>query len=38
MASTIVSDHSKTMFEEEHHLTVPVVSAERPAVVKEERL
>ena len=38
MASTVVSDHPEAVFEKEHHLTIPVVRAERPAVVKEERL
>jgi hypothetical protein len=38
MAATVVGDHPKTMFQEEHHLTVPIVRAQWPAVMEEERL
>src|ERR1043165_7318442 len=34
----VVSDHSKTLSEEKKHLRVPVVAAERPAVMKHQRL
>jgi len=38
MPATVVSDHSVAMFKEEHHLTVPVVCAQWPAVMEEKRL
>jgi hypothetical protein len=36
--TTVVGDHPKTTFQEEHHLTVPIVRAQWPAVMEEERL
>src|ERR1700733_14010606 len=38
MAATVMSDHSIAMLQEEHHLTIPVVSAQWPAVMKEKWL
>jgi hypothetical protein len=36
--AAVVRDHPKALFQEEHHLTVPIVSAQWPAVMKEKRL
>jgi hypothetical protein len=38
MTSAVMSDYPEPMFQEEHHLTIPIVSAEWPSVMKEERL
>ena len=38
VASAIVRDHAIAAAEEEHHLGVPVVGAERPAVMEEKWL
>jgi hypothetical protein len=38
VTATVVSDHPEALIQEEHHLTVPVVGTQWPAVMKEERL
>jgi hypothetical protein len=38
VAAAIVGDHAIALAEEEHHLGVPVVGAERPTVMEEQRL
>ena len=38
MPTAIMSDHPVTVSEKEHHLRVPIVSRERPAMMEEERL
>src|SRR6266571_7874423 len=38
MAAAVMSDHAVSPFEKEHHLSVPVVCRERPAVVEKQRL
>ena len=35
MAAAIMGDHAVALGQEEHHLGVPVVGAQRPAVVEE---
>src|ERR1700681_4004878 len=38
MSATVMSDHAVSPVEKEHHLSVPVVCRERPAMVEEQRL
>src|SRR5262249_26696565 len=38
MPTTVVRDHPIALLEEEHHLVVPVVRAQRPAMVEHNRL
>ena len=38
MATAIMGNYSITVPQEKHHLRVPIVSGEGPAVVEEERL
>jgi hypothetical protein len=38
MAATVMRDDAIALGEEEHHLGVPVVGAERPAVMEHDRL
>src|SRR5580692_5217950 len=38
MAAAIVRDHAISMGQKEKHLVVPVVGAERPTVMKHDRL
>jgi hypothetical protein len=38
MATTVVGDYPITLRQEKHHLIVPVVGAEWPAVVENDRL
>src|SRR5579862_6968781 len=38
MSAPVVSDHTIALIEEEHHLIVPIVSRERPAVAKHDGL
>src|SRR5580693_5669462 len=38
MAAAIVRDHAISLSEEEHHLAVPVIGAQRPAMMEEQRL
>ena len=38
VAATVVGDHAVAVLHEEHHLGVPVVGTERPAVVEHDRL
>src|SRR5271165_3348527 len=38
MAAAVVSDHAKAVVEEKHHLRVPIISGQRPAVTKYDRL
>ena len=38
MAAAIVGDHAVSALQEEHHLGIPVIGRERPAMMKEERL
>ena len=38
MAAAVVGDDPVAVLEEEHHLRVPVVGAQRPAVVEHDRL
>jgi hypothetical protein len=38
VAAAVMRDHTKTLGQEEHHLRVPVVRAQRPAVMKHQRL
>src|SRR5699024_4615972 len=37
-AASVVGDHTVAMRQEEQHLVVPVVAAERPSVMKDDRL
>src|SRR6516162_9386236 len=38
MAATVNADHAIAMLDEEQHLGVPVVGAERPAMMEDDRL
>src|SRR5271154_1926229 len=38
VATSIVSDHSEAMLQEEQHLGVPIVCRQRPAVAEDDRL
>jgi hypothetical protein len=38
MPAPVVSDNAEAFLEEEQHLVIPVVSAERPAVMEMDRL
>src|ERR1035437_3423349 len=38
VATTVMSNHAISVLEEEHHLRVPVIGTERPAVVEHDRL
>ena len=38
MAAAVVGDDAVAFAEEEQHLVVPVVRAQRPAVVEDDRL
>src|SRR5579863_382018 len=38
MSAPVMSNHAKTALEKEHHLRVPIVCRERPAMMKEKRL
>ena len=38
VATAVVGDDAKTVIEEEQHLIVPVIGAERPAVMENDRL
>ena len=38
VAAAVVGDNTKAAFEKEHHLRVPIVGCEWPAMVKEEGL
>ena len=38
MASAVVGDHAVALGQEEQHLCIPVVGAERPAMVKHDWL
>jgi hypothetical protein len=38
MAAAVMRDHAIALREEEHHLRVPVVGAQRPAVMEDDRL
>src|SRR5919106_6712801 len=38
MTAPVVGDHTKTLAEEEEHLSVPIVRRERPAVTEHDRL
>jgi hypothetical protein len=38
MAATIDTDHAIAMVDEEQHLGIPVVGAERPAMMEDNRL
>ena len=38
MAATVVRDHAIALSQEEEHLRIPVVGAERPAMMKEDDL
>src|SRR6516165_366673 len=38
MAATVDADHTIAMLHEEQHLGVPVVGAERPAMMEDDRL
>jgi hypothetical protein len=38
VTATIVSDEPETVMKKEHQLAIPVVSAERPSVMKDEGL
>src|SRR6266480_3313739 len=38
MTSPVMGDDAIAVFEEEQHLRVPVISRERPAVTKDDRL
>src|ERR1700674_2098852 len=38
MSAAVMSDHAVSPLEKEHHLSVPVVCRERPAMVEEQRL
>src|SRR6516165_1273265 len=38
MAATVDADHAIAMLDEEQHLGVPVVGAERPAMMEDDRL
>ncbi len=38
VTATIVRDHAKALRQEEHHLRVPIVGAQRPAVVEHDGL
>jgi hypothetical protein len=38
MAATVDTDHTIAMLDEEQHLGVPVVGAERPAMMEDNRL
>ena len=37
MATTIVSNHAVTVPQEKHHLGVPIVRVQRPAMMEDER-
>jgi hypothetical protein len=38
MAAPVVGNHAIALVQKEHHLRVPIVSAERPAVMENNRL
>src|SRR6202011_3917328 len=38
MSAAVMSDNAVSALEKEHHLSVPVVCRERPAMVEEQRL
>jgi hypothetical protein len=38
MAAAVVCDHAIAVRQKEHHLAIPVVGTQRPAMVKEQRL
>src|SRR6266702_2042949 len=38
VAAAIMRYHAVALLEKEHHLVVPVIGAERPAVVEDDRL
>ena len=38
VTAPVMGDHAIALAEEEHHLVVPVVGAQRPAVVEDDRL
>src|SRR3546814_20833255 len=38
MATAVMGDDAIALFEEEHHLGVPVIGAERPAMVEHDGL
>src|SRR5688572_26912422 len=38
MAASVMSDHAVTLFDEVQHLGVPVVAAQWPAVMEDDRL
>jgi len=38
VAAPVMRDHAVALVQEEHHLRVPVVRAERPAMMEDERL
>jgi hypothetical protein len=38
MAATVDADHAIAMVDEEKHLGIPVVGAERPAMMEDNRL
>jgi hypothetical protein len=38
MAAAIMGDHPVALCQEEQHLRVPIVGAERPAMVEDDRL
>src|SRR5438034_754973 len=38
MAAAIMRDHPEALVQEEEHLRVPVVGAERPAMMEDDRL
>src|SRR5882762_6127548 len=38
MSAAVMSDHAVSPLEKEHHLSVPVICRERPAMVEKQRL
>jgi hypothetical protein len=38
MAATVDTDHAITMLNEEQHLGIPIVGAERPGMMENDRL